>query len=224
MLKKGGGANGGTLKNIKHRTKKQGTLSAHTKKTLGSGNLRAAVGLPDKEDLTEWLAANTVDFFNELSLLYSLCLEDAGKFSKPGQGFPPLFEYRWADSSNSKPIQVSSPEYVDYVMTWVQDQVDNEEIFPVSESDPFPEDFIEGYLKDMFKRMFRVFAIIYHCHFKAIEEQEAAAHLNTCFKHFVFFVMEFNLVPEKEFKALGTLVERLKDEYAKQAPADEADA
>lgn len=29
--------------------------------------------LPQGEDLNEWLACNTVDFFNEISLLYGTC-------------------------------------------------------------------------------------------------------------------------------------------------------
>ena len=33
--------------------------SAYTRKTLGSGNLRAAVALPPGEDANEWLAANS---------------------------------------------------------------------------------------------------------------------------------------------------------------------
>lgn len=65
----------------------------------------------------------------------------ADEFTKPGDGFPPGYEYRWADASNKQPLRVSSPEYVDYVMTWVEDQIDNEEIFPVQESQPFPDDY-----------------------------------------------------------------------------------
>lgn len=42
--------------------------------------------------------------------------------------------------------------------------------------------------------IFRIFAIIYHRHFTTIEKLDAAAHLNTCFKHFMFFVLEFSLV------------------------------
>lgn len=33
--------------------------------TLGSGNMQLAVELPAGEDLNEWLAVNTVDFYNE---------------------------------------------------------------------------------------------------------------------------------------------------------------
>ena len=41
------------------------------------------------------------------------------------------FEYLWADGAEIKtPIRVSAPEYVDYLMTWIQDQLDDERIFP----------------------------------------------------------------------------------------------
>lgn len=33
--------------------------------TLGSGNLEIAVELPEGEDLNEWLAVNTIDFYND---------------------------------------------------------------------------------------------------------------------------------------------------------------
>ena len=67
--------------------------------------------MPDNEERNEWLAANTVDFFNEISLLYGLVADDALKFTKPGEGFPPGFEYRWADGVHIvKPMRCSSPE------------------------------------------------------------------------------------------------------------------
>jgi len=45
-------------------------LIKKAKATLGSGDLRLAVQLPAREDLNEWLAVNTVDFFNQINLLY----------------------------------------------------------------------------------------------------------------------------------------------------------
>ncbi len=140
----------------------------------------------------------------------------AKRFTKPGEGFPPKFEYRWADSSTKNAIRVSSPEYVDYVMTWVEDQIDNEEIFPVSESQPFPDDF-QDYIKAIFKKLFRIFAIIYHQHFQTIEEQGAAPHLNTAFKHLMFFTWAFNLMEDdKEIAALEGPVARLRQQYNEQ--------
>jgi len=90
----------------------------------------------------------------------------------------------------------------------VEDQINNEDIFPIDEAQPFPDDFLV-YVKDIFKRLFRVFAIIYHAHFKTIEKLDAAAHLNTCFKHFMFFVFEFNLVNDTDLKALKGPTEHL---------------
>jgi len=105
-----------TLKPVKEQpTERRKTLSAYTKRTLGSGNLRAAVKCPDDEEKEEWIAANTVDFYNELSLLYGLAADDAKRFKKPGEGFPPNYEYRWNDGNSKQPIRVSSPEYIDYV-------------------------------------------------------------------------------------------------------------
>mmetsp|Transcript_15504 Transcript_15504/g.27550 ORF Transcript_15504/g.27550 Transcript_15504/m.27550 type:complete len:219 (+) Transcript_15504:200-856(+) len=210
--------NKNTLRPVKkHATAKRSTLSAYTRRTLGSGNLRAAVLLPDNEEKNEWLAANTVDFFNEISLLYGIVAEDAARFTKPGDGFPPGFEYRWADGVNIvKPMRCSSPEYVDYVMMWVEDQINNEDIFPVQETQAFPPDF-DSYVHDIFKRLFRIFAIVYHRHFQTIEKHEAAAHLNTCFKHFMFFCFEFSLLDAKEMKALQGPADRMKEEFNKQA-------
>ena len=50
---------------------KGAALKQHIDATLGSGNLREAVLLPPGEDLNEWLAVNTVDFYNAISVLYA---------------------------------------------------------------------------------------------------------------------------------------------------------
>ena len=36
--------------------------------TLGSGNMLLAVELPAGEDFNEWLAVNTIEFYNESKL------------------------------------------------------------------------------------------------------------------------------------------------------------
>ena len=40
--------------------------------TLGSGNLQQAVELPSGEDLNEWLAINTIEFYNQVNLLFGV--------------------------------------------------------------------------------------------------------------------------------------------------------
>ncbi|PWA83434.1 Mob1/phocein [Artemisia annua] len=49
---------------------------------------------------------------------------------------------------------------------------------------PFPANF-RDVVKTIFKRLFRVYAHIYHTHFQKIVSLKEEAHLNTCFKHFI---------------------------------------
>jgi MOB kinase activator 1 len=107
------------------------TLLHHIETTLTAGNLREAVKLPEGEDKNEWLAVNTFDFFNQINMLYGTITEFCTDSTCPIMSAGPEFEYRWADGVKvKKPISLSAPEYVDVLMTWVQEQLDDEKIFP----------------------------------------------------------------------------------------------
>jgi len=97
-------------------------------------------------------------------------------------------------------------------MAWVEAQLDNPAIFPVNEDEPWPADF-DAYATDIFRRMFRIFAIIFHRSFDEIEKVEATAHLNTVFKHFLFFCFEFNFLDDKETAALAGPVKVLQNDF-----------
>jgi len=102
-----------TLKPLKRHKAgtKRSQLHKMTLKTLGSGNLSEAVILPKGERINEWLAMNTIDFFNEMCLLYGVIVDSAiARFTKPGEGFPAGFEYRWTDSAHKQPFRCSAAE------------------------------------------------------------------------------------------------------------------
>lgn len=65
-------------------------------------------------------------------------------------------------------------------------QMDDSSVFPKDAGSTFPANFMEA-IKRIFKRLFRVYAHIYHTHFVDVCNMKAEAHLNTCFKHFIFF-------------------------------------
>ena len=65
-------------------------------------------------------------------------------------------------------------------------QMDDASIFPQHYGEPFPPAF-QGVICAIFKRLFRVYAHIYHSHFKHVCALDEEAHLNTCFKHFMYF-------------------------------------
>ncbi|XP_019199049.1 PREDICTED: MOB kinase activator-like 1A isoform X2 [Ipomoea nil] len=184
-------------------------LQKHIHETLGSGNLREVVRLPPGEDLNEWLAVNTVDFFNQVSILYGTLTEFCTPTTCPTMNAGPWYEYRWADGvAIKRPIEVSAPKYVDYLMDWIEKQLDDETIFPQKLGAPFPANF-QDVVKTVLKRLFRVYAHIYHSHFKKIVSLKEEAHLNTCFKHFVLFTWEFQLIDEGELAPLYELVESI---------------
>ncbi|OTF83850.1 MOB kinase activator-like protein 1-like protein, partial [Euroglyphus maynei] len=197
----------------------------HAAATLGSGDLRLAVMLPEGEDLNEWVAVNSklhsinpirlfnlvsfsvVDFFNQINMLYGTITEFCTEETCPLMSAGPKYEYHWADGTTvKKPIKCSAPKYIDYLMTWVQDQLDDENIFPSKIGICF--NFI-SIAKTILKRLFRVYAHIYHQHFPQVVHLDEEAHLNTSFKHFIFFVQEFNLIDKRELAPLSELIEKL---------------
>ncbi|XP_048643318.1 MOB kinase activator 1A [Marmota marmota marmota] len=189
-------------------------LLKHAEATLGSGNLRQAVMLPEGEDLNEWIAVNSkfltilnfIGFWKDLAeiLLMSFLL-----WAYLLNTFLSRYEYHWADGTNiKKPIKCSAPKYIDYLMTWVQDQLDDETLFPSKIGVPFPKNFM-SVAKTILKRLFRVYAHIYHQHFDSVMQLQEEAHLNTSFKHFIFFVQEFNLIDRRELAPLQELIEKL---------------
>lgn len=73
---------------------------------------------------------------------------------------------------------------------------------------PFPRNFIT-IAKTILKRLFRVYAHIYHAHFDDVITLQEEAHLNTSFKHFIYFVHEFNLIEKRELSPMQELIDRM---------------
>ena len=104
------------------------------------------------------------------------------------------YEYRWADGVKyKKPVEVSAPAYTALLMEWIENLLDDERVFPVADGQPFPPDFVDT-VRKIFRRLFRVYAHIYHSHFNQVCELGEEAHLNTLFKHFIFFSHYFKLI------------------------------
>lgn len=98
--------------------------------------------------------------------------------------------------------------HCDRLFAWCQDQLDDETIFPSKIGEPFPKNFMTV-SKTILRRLFRIYAHVYHSHFDQVIELKEEAHLNTSFKHFIFFVQEFHLIDKKELAPLQPLIEKL---------------
>jgi len=221
---------GGTFKAAKSVVKdntKRYELHKQLQASLGSGtDLKAAVQLPEGEDLSEWLAVNVIDFFNQINLLYGSITEFCTEKTCPIMSAGSKYEYLWADGKDiKKPIKVSAPEYADFLMTWVQNTLEDETIFPTNDTTPFPKNFKQT-VKTIFKRLFRIYAHIYYSHAKEIIELGEEPHLNTAFKHFYLFIKEFDLVDPKEMAPMQYHIEKINAKLGETTPmsSDSADS
>ncbi|CAJ1455744.1 unnamed protein product [Effrenium voratum] len=147
-------------------------------RTLGSMDLAAQVRLPAGCSEEEWLAFNTVDLFNELNLLVGaiadLCTESTCPAMTAGS-----FGWQWADGDKVKtPVQLSAPKYMEKLLVWVESQLADETFLPVQPGQPFLPNFKKG-IKVIYKRLFRIYAHVFHSHFKAMVDSDADAHLRT---------------------------------------------
>ena len=118
------------------------------------------------------------------------------------------YEYLWKDGKTyKKPVKKAAPEYIDLLMRWVESQINNENVFPM-EGGAFPRNFTV-IIKNIYRRLFRVYAHVYYSHFEHVVNIGAEAHLNSCFKHFIMFVREFSLIDTRELEPLKDLIKSL---------------
>ncbi|CAI4226503.1 unnamed protein product [Auanema sp. JU1783] len=175
--------------------------------TLGSGNFAEVVRLPEGEDRQEWLAVNIVDIFKQIKMVMGTLYEACTSESCPLMTAGPRYEYYWTHSSGRK-LSTSAARYIDYVMTWVQDQLDDEAVFPSQLGDPFPPNF-EDVCVSIMKRIFRVYAHVYKSHADKMRELKATAHLNTSFKQFILFALQFDLIPDIEMEPIRDIIVKI---------------
>lgn len=178
--------------------------------SLHSGiDLKQVVRLPPDEDLNDWIAVHVVDFFNRINVIYGVVCEFCEETTCPTMSGGPKYEYHWCDGVHYKrPTKLPAPQYVALLMDWIESQINNEELFPLKCGTPFPKSYLPT-CKKILTRLFRVFVHVYIHHFDKLVGLGAEPHVNTCYKHFYYFVTEFHLVATKELEPLRQLTERI---------------
>ena len=174
--------------------------------TLGAGDLKTAVKLPEGENLNDWLAMNVVEFYNQINCLYSPIVDRCTQTTCPEMSAGPNYKYAWQDGVKfKKPTMLPAPEYISNLMQWAESIIDNEKIFPSDPSIPFPKDF-KSQVSKLFQRLFRIYAHIYYHHLEDVKTVGAEAHLNTSFRHFILFAKEFDLIPADQLAPLQPII------------------
>ncbi|CEP24006.1 CBK1 kinase activator protein MOB2 AltName: Full=Maintenance of ploidy protein MOB2; AltName: Full=MPS1 binder 2 [Cyberlindnera jadinii] len=172
---------------------------------LVKGSFKTIVQLPKYVDPNEWVAQNIFEMYNNLNQFYGVI----GEYVKP-ELFPtmnagPNTDYLWVDQ-NGKTTQLPANQYIEYVLSWIGQKINDQTLFPTKSGVPFPPHFIKT-VKNIARQMFRIFAHMYYNHFDKILNLSLEAHWNSFFAHFVSFVKEFGLIEQQELEPLSPLIE-----------------
>ncbi|GAB5359123.1 hypothetical protein AAMO2058_000517600, partial [Amorphochlora amoebiformis] len=174
--------------------------------TIGASSIED-VKLPHNVELEEWLANHTVEAFNQLVALYGTlcdhCTEDTCPTMCAGAGF----RYAWRDGVYyRKATELPAPDYIVTLFEWAEAKLTDPKLFPTKSGAKFHPDILKE-LKQILKRLFRVYAHLYHSHFTEVRKENMAAALNSCFKYFILFsVVEFNLIRVEELEPMKDLL------------------
>jgi len=198
-------------KKKKHRIKVT-RINVNPNETLEVGDIRHMVKKPLEENIGEWITENAVEIYKEIEFIYGILKDYCTKKSCPSMTAGQRFEYLWADGEKYiTPVMLPAPEYVKKLMVWVQKCLDPyEEKMKAGRAGDYASNRVwRKAVKNIFKRLFRVYAHIYHSHMKVIEELGVIKHLNTSFKRFIYFVREFKLVSSQHMEPLSELIRKI---------------
>ncbi|KAK9885669.1 hypothetical protein WA026_012431 [Henosepilachna vigintioctopunctata] len=171
-------------------------------------DLRLLVDLPAGLDYNEWLASHTMALFDHVNLVYGSVSEFCTQSSCPDMTGPGQRTYLWFDEKGKR-TKVAAPQYIDYVMTFIQKTISDESIFPTKYANEFPSSF-ESIVRKIVRLLFHVVAHLYAVHFKEVVMLGLHAHLNLTFAHLMALHHRFSLIEAKETDVLKDLEVALK--------------
>ncbi|CAA7262927.1 unnamed protein product [Cyclocybe aegerita] len=165
---------------------------------LVKGNFKTIVMLPKYVDIMEWVAVNIFDFYTNLNEFYGVISECCTQQSCATMSAGQTLSYTWINQDR-KSVHLPAPTYIDYVMTWVQNLLDDENTFPTKSGSDFPPSF-PSTVKHVYRQLLRVFAHIYHAHFHHLLHLRSEPHFNSLFAHFLSFGREYELLEMKDVR------------------------
>lgn len=177
------------------------------KTALVKGSFKTIVQLPKYVDYGEWIALNIFELFNNLNQCYGVIAEYVTPEEYPTMNAGPRTNYLWVDS-NGQAVNLPACQYIDYVLTWISNKVNDQSVFPTKSGGAFPPNFLKD-CKNISRQMFRIFAHIYHNHFDKFVHLSLEAHWNSFFAHFISLIKEYNLLDRSELEPLLPLIENL---------------
>lgn len=169
-----------------------------------------SVKLPSGFTVEYWVYENVVNFVDEVRLIYESVSDSCSPSTCPEMSAGPHFTFLWTDDTTQTPLRCSAREYVYRLYAWINECFDKGVLSRVSQLD-VSQDVVDT-MKVICKKLFRVYAHVYHHHLQEFTQRNAEIFLNTTFQFFCLFVREYNLISRKEEAPLRKLIKRLVEE------------
>lgn len=161
------------------------------------------ISIPPEEDQYEWFAYNVFDFHRQVTMLFSTISEFCTSENCPHMSAGPGYKYLWSEHESH--TDMPAPEYIWRLLDQIENQLDDESIFPSSQNKPFPEN-IKSVVKTIMKRLFRVYAHFYHHHINHFKQLTVGKELDTSFMHFIRFNKKYDLIQAQQLEPLQDLI------------------
>ncbi|KAK3548927.1 hypothetical protein QTP70_021687 [Hemibagrus guttatus] len=170
-------------------------------------DLLTLTALPHGLDQNEWLAFNAISFFKNINLISSALSEFCTLTSCPTAKGPGNRVYEWMDEHGKK-LKCSAPLYTDYAMSYIQELLTDENVFPTRAGVTFPNGFM-FLVQKVFLLLFRTLSHLYSAHYRDAVAVDIHPHLNTLLTHFITFSHTFRLLEASETAPLDELINAL---------------
>ncbi|KAK8838497.1 Maintenance of ploidy protein mob2 [Tritrichomonas musculus] len=186
-------------KDIKFEMKKYKRIEDITGDHLNI-NVNLLMQPPAAYSINDWLIVNLIDFLHRVELLYSSCSLFCTSDTCPLFNSGPQYCYFWVDDDSPHPVQVSAPEYFNALKRYIKRNLLDKELFPDKAKELSKK--ADGILKTSYRRLFRILAHLYICHYQDISnihDLNIFELMNTVLTHYVNFTLLFGVCQLDEF-------------------------
>lgn len=105
----------------------------------------------------------------------------------------------------STQITQSASTFIDYALTWIDQQLEDSQKFPIRLDGVIRPDFEKQVAKPIFTTLFAIVCHVYQKHYRQVDNMGQVPHLNALFSHFSAFSIEFELVSPADMRTMDPL-------------------
>lgn len=166
----------------------------------------AAVALPERTKIDDWISYNLQDFFFEVISFFSViqfyCTNEHCPIMKGHD------EYKWKDRDTKSKISLPAPKYIALAFEWLHMEFESENHFPSISINKYSEIFQTVIAPQVAKELARIYSHIVCFHNEHFSKDSPdKGRLGISLHHFYHFVKLYNLISKSTWGQLQNSLE-----------------